>query len=67
MFLWKVIYLVISFVILDVSFSKVELMKYLFLFGKIANVLSEVMWYMVALILVTLFYPILYFLLKDEN
>jgi len=67
MFLWKIIYLVISFVILDVSFSKVELMKYLFLFGKIANVPSEVMWYMVALILVTLFYPISYFLLKDEN
>lgn len=67
MCLWKVIYLAVSFVILDVQFTFNELIRYLFLFGGLSNVPSSVMWYMVAFILVMLVYPISYHLLNDES
>lgn len=64
---WRIIYLLISSICFNPHFSKVELFKYLFLFGSIGQVPSEVMWYMIALLLVLLIYPISYFLFHEKN
>lgn len=65
--MWRIIYLLISCICFKPHFSKIQLFKYLFLFGSIEKVPSEVMWYMIALLLVLLIYPLSYFLFHEEN
>lgn len=68
-FIWKTIYLVGACAVYDISFSKSDFFKYMFLFGSISGVPSSVMWYMVALLLAMLVFPLSYFLFhqKDSN
>lgn len=46
----------------EVTFSKIEFIKYLFLFCEIPNVSTGLMWFMYAYLAVLVFFPISYFL-----
>lgn len=60
--IWKLLYLFFYPLIQEVSFSKTDLIKYLFLFGDISGVATGHIWFMYAYILVLLFFPVSYFL-----
>lgn len=62
---WKAIYLVFFSLIRDITFSKVDLIKYLFFFGDIPDVETSIMWFMYAYLSVLLFFPISYFLFRN--
>ena len=59
---WKVIYLIFFSAVREVSFSKVELIKYIFLTEQIDNVETNMMWFMYAYITVLIFFPVSYYL-----
>lgn len=59
---WKILYLLIANTVSEISFSKVDLVKYIFLFEKINGVPSAVMWYMEAFLMALFLYPVSYFL-----
>ncbi len=61
---WKLIYLLINGLLHDLSFSKVDLIKYLFFFGSIDGVDTVLMWFAQAYLLVLIFYPITWFLFR---
>ncbi len=61
---WKIIYLLVTCLYTNVSFSKVELITYIFLFGSISGVHTGVMWFTQAYLLLLLFYPISWFLFR---
>ena len=63
--IWKLIYLVVYGIMNHVTFTKVELVKYLFLFGDISNVDTGLMWFMYAYLTALLFFPITYFLFHN--
>ena len=65
--IWKIIYLIFFFFVKDISFSKVDLIKYIFLFDNIQNVESGLMWFMYAYLTVLIFFPISYYLFKNKN
>ena len=64
---WKVLYLVFFSFLQEISFSKVDLIKYIVLFGDIAGVDTAPMWFMYAYIAVLLFFPISYYLFKSNT
>ena len=61
---WKLLYLLFYSMLNPVNFSKVELVKYLFLFGDIANVSTGLMWFMYAYLTALLFFPVTHFLFR---
>lgn len=63
--IWKLIYLVVYGTMNSVTFTKVELVKYLFLFGDISNVDTGLMWFMYAYLTALFFYPITHFLFHN--
>ena len=64
---WKVIYFVLYYIAIDIHFSKVELVNYLFLFGSISGIDTGHLWFMYAYLLVLIFYPISYFIISVNN
>lgn len=56
--IWKVIYLLFFIKMQTISFSKAELVNYLFLMGDIDGVRTGIMWFMYAYLMLLLFYPI---------
>lgn len=60
--IWKLIYLLWFAMLGTVSFSKLELVQYLFLFGDIEGVSTGLMWFMYAYLAAMLFYPVSHFL-----
>lgn len=65
--IWKIIYLLVHFFIMEISFSKTELIKYLFFFGDIPPVNTGVMWYINAYLTALLLYPVSYFLFHTDR
>lgn len=65
--IWKVIYLIFFSFVRDISYSKVELVKYIFLSDEIKGVETNMMWFMYAYIAVLIFFPISYYLFKVEG
>lgn len=64
---WKLIYFVIYLKVKYISVSKVSFLKYLFLFGNLGNIPSDVTWYMEALLTVLLIFPISYTLYNNKS
>jgi surface polysaccharide O-acyltransferase-like enzyme len=64
---WKLIYLITFGLWQEVTFSKLEVVNYLFLFGSIENVNTGVMWFMYAYLMVLLFYPVSYYLYRNKD
>ena len=64
---WKVIYLIFFSLVREVSFSKVELVKYIFLSSEIKGVETNMMWFMYAYIAVLIFFPISYYLFRGGD
>ena len=62
--IWKVIYLVFFSLVRDISYSRVELVQYIFLSGEIKSVETNMMWFMYAYIAVLIFFPVSYYLFK---
>lgn len=65
--IWKVIYLIFFSLVREVSYSKVELIKYIFLTDEIKNVETNMMWFMYAYLAVLIFFPVSYYLFKGEK
>lgn len=63
---WKAICLIVTMLFSDVSFSTSQLINYLFFCGSIDNVTS-ISWYMEAFLMVLIFHPITYFILKKGD
>ncbi len=59
---WKILYLIFFSFLQEITFSKVELVQYIFMFGEISGVDTGPMWFMYAYILVLIFYPVSRFL-----
>ena len=64
---WKVIYLFIYSKINTLAFTTQDLISYLFFFGSIKGVGSSVMWYMYAYLSIMLFYPVSFFLFRNNG
>lgn len=65
--IWKLLYLLFYSTFQEITFSKIDLVKYLFMFGDISGVETGHLWFMYAYLFVLLFYPISWFLFKNEK
>lgn len=61
---WKVVYLIFYMNLYALSFSKLELFKYTFLFGTLPDVNSGILWYLEAYLAVMVLHPVIWFLWK---
>lgn len=62
---WKIIYFISYSMLLDgIQYTKIELIKYVFLFQDIGGVNTGAMWFMYAYLTILLVYPISFFLFK---
>ena len=62
---WKLLYLLFYSTFQEVTFSKTDLIEYLFVFGDISGVDAGHIWFMYAYLFVLLFYPVSWFLFKN--
>lgn len=64
---WRLIYLLVYFVVLDISFGIYDIVQYLFLLKDLEGVNTGVMWYMIAYLIVMCLYPVTYHLFKNNG
>lgn len=64
---WKVIYLFYYGIIEELKFSKIEFLKYVFMFQEIEKVNTGLMWFMYAYLAAMIFFPISLFIFQGRK
>ncbi len=64
---WRLIYLLVQIPLTDQDLSFDKLLQYLFLFTDLDKINTDVMWYMIAYIIVMLLYPVTYHLFQNNS
>lgn len=65
--IWRLIYLLVYYQIVELHYGKRDLIQYIFLFKDLDSVNTGVMWYMIAYMVVMCLYPVTYHLFREHN
>lgn len=65
--IWRLIYLLAYYPVIELSYEKSELMQYIFLFKDLDSVNTGVMWYMIAYMVVMCLYPVTHHLFRNHG
>lgn len=65
--IWKLVYFVVFYLNYDLAVSKIDIIKYIFLFGSIEGIADGVLWFMYAYLEILLLSPVLWSLWNHSS